>query len=363
MCNYLLEVYKKTIDQDTISEMKDPEVFDIIDNITNAYIEYSTYNEGTDKSLLITLKDTTRIFVDLYNSAIFIKSIQLVDMFLNNKIARFDVSEKNEDDTPKTKLELDIIRSINNNFSYYVQLNDDILKHMKSVVEPARRSSNTDLQTFLKGLFRPNNSKTKSTANPDENLENNYALVDIYNKYITNMRKTISDDVRDKYMYTGISSIVNNDPKTEELGKECPEVYVYVNVIEKDEYEKSTNRECIMTDDLLANNLKQLLFSNTMMDGTFPEVNQYRSFRFLKGTALDRLYSAFDREPDNSLNKSNSTNPYLVQPRARTGGYRGSPRKLSNARLCRSKNLTKRKHACYKQRSKTAKHFRHTPRH
>lgn len=330
ICNYLLEIYEITYNKDanSINGFNEANIFQIVDNIVNAYVEYSQYNESADKGLLITLKDTTRIFVDLYNSAIFLKSIQLVDLFLNNKINRFDITEKNEDDTPKTKLELDIIRSIKKNFSYYVQLNDDILTHLKNVLEPVRRSSNAELQMFLKQLLQIN-----STSSDEKTA---YALVDIYNKYITNMRKTISDDIRNKYMYTGVNTVVNDDPTASGLGKECPEIYVYINVVEKDEYEKTPNRDCIMNDDFLANKLKQLLFSNTMMDDTFPEISQYRSFRLLPGSEINRM-----AESVSTTNKSNSTNPYIAQPPATNGG-----------------RTKKRKHSIVnkRRRNKTAKH-------
>jgi len=310
ICNSVLEIYKTTHEEseDNIKNFDEASIFQIVDNIVNAYVEYSQYNESADKGLLITLKDTTRIFVDLYNSAIFLKSIQLVDLFLNNKINRFDITEKNEDDTPKTKLEFDIIRSIKKNFSYYVQLNDDILTHLKNVLEPVRRSSNNELQTFLKNLFQINS--------PSSSSDDAYALVDIYNKYITNMRETISDDIRNKYMYTGVNTVVNDDPSASGLGKECPEIYVSINVVAKDEYEKTPNRDCIMADDFLANKLKQLLFSNTMMDDTFPEISQYRSFRLLPGSEINRMADSVS-----TTNKSNSTNPYIVPSPAMNGGH------------------------------------------
>jgi hypothetical protein len=318
MCNYLLNARESMIKTTNSND----NTFEIIDNIVKAYNEYSLYNESADKGMVISLNDQTRTFVDLYNSAIFLKSIQLIDLFLNNKINRFDVSEKNEDDTPKTKLELDIIRSIKKNFPYYIQLNDDILKHLKSVIEPARRSSNVKLQTFLKDLFRPSQPATNGSS-----ATGNY-LVDIYNKYIANTKANIDDKAIKEYMDVGISSIVNDDPANAGLGKECPEIYVYVNVVQKDDYENSVNRQCVIKDDLLANKLKQLLFANTMMDRTFPEINPYRSFTFLPGSEPIQMGLQNDNSSNNptnqtnppNTNKSNSTNPYLVQPPPTNGG-------------------------------------------
>jgi len=287
------------------------EWFSMIDNIVSAYIEYSLYNESADKGMQINLKDEARILTELYNQAVFIKALRLLDDFLYNRISRFDMNEKNVDGTPKPKLELDIIRIIRENFPYYIKLNDSIVKPLRNVLEPTRRSSNPDLQQFLKNMFNPSNMTKKSTGDMSDDK---YAILEIYNKYIANTRKHIHHGFTERFMYTGVSTVVENEgassntntPTTPETPgvvpkpvggddqqssnsssssyREIPEIYVYVNVVQKEEYEGSENRMCIMSDDMIANNLKRVLFTNTMMDDSFPEVNPYRVYRFLKGS-------------------------------------------------------------------------------
>ncbi len=58
-----------------------------------------------------------------------------------------------------------------------------------------------------------------------------------------------------------------------------------------------------MSDDHIANNLKRVLFANTMMDDSFPEVNPYRVYRFLKGSETKTPFNV-----DNA-NKSNPQTP------------------------------------------------------
>jgi hypothetical protein len=286
--------------------------FSMIDNIVSAYIEYSLYNESADKGMQINLKDDARVFTELYNQSLFINALRLLDDFLHNLIARFDMNDKNLDGTPKSKLELDIIRIIKTSFPYYIKLNDDIVKHLRNVLEPLRRSSNSKLQTFLKSMFIPDKTTTPVDPSHDQ-----YALVEIYNKYIANTRKHIHKRFTDELMYTGVSTVVENagsnstnvssttPPQTpgvnnKPLGgdaeqssyREIPEIYVYVNVVQKDEYEGSENRTCIMSDDIVANNLKRVLFANTMLDDTFPEVNPYRVYQFLKGSENKTPFNA-----------------------------------------------------------------------
>jgi len=297
IASFLLKIHILVIQSTPIT---DADLKQIVDHIVNAYVAYTLYNEGVSSDLHLTLKDTNRIFVELYNSSIFLKSIQMVDDFLNNRIRKFDMSEKNEDDTPKSKIEIDIIRSVNKNFPYYIQLNDDILSNLKNVIEPARRSSNSDLQTFLMNIFKP-----PAASDPGKNEQ--YALIDVYNKYITNMRKSIDSSFVDKYMYVGVSTVVGNNDKNTGV-KETPEIYVYVNVVKKDDYEKSEDRMCVINDDFLSNKLKQLLYTNTMMDNTFPEVNPYRSFRYLNGSDQNS-----SRIPNVNRNESDDTPSNEVQ--------------------------------------------------
>lgn len=308
--------------------------FSMADNIVSAYIEYSLYNESADKGMQINLKDDARIFTELYNQSLFIKALRLLDDFLHNRISRFDMNEKNLDGTPKSKLELDIIRIIQKSFPYYIKLNDDIVKHLRNVLEPLRRSSNAKLQSFLKNMFIPD--KTTAPASSDStSSDDRYALVEIYNKYIANTRKHIHKRFTDELMYTGVSTIVENDgsktnttstnqksSETPGVGnkpaggdaeqssyREIPEIYVYVNVVQKDEYEGSENRTCVMNDDIVANNLKRVLFANTMLDDSFPEVNPYRVYQFLKGSENKTPFNAENitkplAEPNADINKS-----------------------------------------------------------
>jgi hypothetical protein len=273
------------------------------------------------------------------------------------------MNEKNLDGTPKSKLELDIIRIIQKSFPYYIKLNDDIVKHLRSVLEPLRRSSNAKLQSFLKNMFIPD----KATTSPGDPSSDRYALVEIYNKYIANTRKHIHKRFTDELMYTGVSTIVENDgsktnttstnqksSETPGVGnkpaggdaeqpsyREIPEIYVYVNVVQKDDYEGSENRTCIMNDDIVANNLKRVLFANTMLDDSFPEVNPYRVYQFLKGSENKTPFNAENMtkplaEPNAETNKSNSQSP------ATNGVKGGSKRPHRNTHKYMSKHFARR---------------------
>ncbi len=248
----------------------------VVDNIVNAYIEYTTYNE-TQSASSISLKDAARILTDLYNTAIILKTLNILNEFVHDRIRRLDLSEKNEDGSSKTKLELDILRIMNTNFKYYVDLNSAIKESLKSVVEPKRRSSNVQLQTFLRQLVKP--------VGP-QSTEDTGALIDIYNRYITNIKRNIPHKYITKYMNTGVCTVVDGEQtKAQDSSvSEYPEVYIYVNVVDKNDYEQNKGRDCAMADDTASNTLKQILYANTMLNNSFPEVNPYRGYKLLKGS-------------------------------------------------------------------------------
>lgn len=270
----------------------------IIENIVNAYIDYTNYNKDSDSTMKITLKDNTRILTELYNTAITLKTVRLLYNFITDNIRRLDLSETNDDGSSKTKLELDILRVLNQNYKYYVDLNIAISSSLKNVIEPLRRSSNMKLQSFLKQLASP------STAE----VEDPHMLIDIYDKYISSVRRSVNQDYIKKYMNVGVSTIVSpeSDDKESLFSGEMPEIYVYINVVSKDAYEKNENRRCMMADDRITNNLKQILYSNTMLDRSFPETNVYRSYDLLGNSSVE--LSKKDATPDiASITKSNIT--------------------------------------------------------
>lgn len=315
ICQYLLQIQLSLNllpnPPRKIADISNKTAFEHANSIVNAYIEFTNYNEGSDKDMQITLKDSARILTALYNDAIYVKTAKLVQDFVF-KVVRLDVFEKNLDGSDKPKMDLDIIRTMRKYFPYYVSLSDDIFGQLRGVIEPARRSSNHELQDYLKTMFR-------ATQASDADVKDRLALIEIYNKYIANTQSVISDNVVNKYMYTGVSTIVSgtsaNTPDNDkdknqnkdkpDSAKEIPEIHVYVNVIQKDEYEKSRSRDCIMSDDALANHLKQLLYTNTMIDNSFPEVNPYRSFQFLEGSREKTLLD--NGESTDALKKSIST--------------------------------------------------------
>ena len=267
----------------------------IVDNIINAYIDYTNYNEQANGALKLTLKDTTRILTELYNVAILLKTVKLLTDFVSDKIRRLDLSEKNDDGSKKTKLELDMLRVMKTNYTYYIDLNTAIATSLKNVVEPARRSPNTKLQSFLKQLAIPGQSVPEDPA----------MLIDIYDKYISSIRTRVKREYIEKYMNVGVSNVqsASKDKSDAMFSGEMPEIYVYINVVKKDVYEKTDNRRCIMNDDRITNNLKQVLYSNTMLDNSFPELSAYRDYQFLSNAALEtptmeKTKSDKQRQPD-----------------------------------------------------------------
>ena len=151
-----------------------------------------------------------------------------------------------------------------------------------------RRSSNSELQQFLRNLVNPYKDTIEQTE--QNSRYNNEMLLDIYNKYILNITSKINNRYIDEFMNVGVSTIISTEQTSKDNAgdvsytRELSEIYVYMNVVNKNEYEKNTRRNCVMTDDTITNNLKQLLYSNKTPDGTYPEINTYRNYKLLNNS-------------------------------------------------------------------------------
>jgi hypothetical protein len=278
-----------------LNETKNEEGKQLLEKISNkimdAYIEYTNYNEGAEPGMKISLKDTTRILTELYSVVVKLKTLKLLKDFVFDVIPKLNLSEKNDDGSTKTKLEIDMINVLKTNYPYYVSLNNSINTRLKNVTEPLRRSSNNELQQFFKNLINP-----YKETNDMQHAQSNYntdMLLDIYNKYISNTSRVLDKTYIDQFMNVGVSTIISSEKDTKEPGddtvytRELSEIYVYINVVKKNEYEKNAHRNCVMSDDIISNNVKQLLYSNQMLDRTYPETNSYRNYKFLNNSDTD----------------------------------------------------------------------------
>jgi len=306
----------------------------IINNILNAYIDYTNYNETAEPSLKISLKDYTRLLPEFYSIAIKLQALYRISDFTKDINTRLDVSEKNADGSSKPKLDLDIIRVLKQTYPYYVGLNNSIQERIKNVLEPYRSSSNAKLQEFFKYIINPSDgSGIVSTFDTE-------MLVNIYDKYISNTKFKIKKEYIMDFMNVGVSTIISEDTISESKtgnksgiseSSEMPEIYVYMNVVKKDDYEKSANRSCSMKDDSITNKLKNLLYSQRMLDGSIPEVNPYREYKLLNNV------NDTNTEPTGEISTSNQI-PVK-------GGIR-MPKRKQNTRRIRRKQRATRKYGC-----------------
>jgi hypothetical protein len=167
-----------------------------------------------------------------------------------------------------------------------------------------------------------------------EDVPDKYALVDIYNQYIANIKKGTKSKYVENYMNVGVSSVSGEKDDSGEI----PEIYVYMNVVSKDDYEQNKNRDCIMSDDRIANNLRQVLYANTMLNNTFPELNPYRAFKLLKGSEVNA-------KRDIVLNENTAVSPSSAPSSVplTKGGHRRKSRKYTKSGRKHTRKYTHRR--------------------
>jgi outer membrane biosynthesis protein TonB len=69
-----------------------------------------------------------------------------------------------------------------------------------------------------------------------------------------------------------------------------------------------------MNDDRITNNLKQVLYSNTMLDNSFPEMNAYRDFMFLGNNTPETENTKSDKKPQPEKGQPEKGQPEKNQP-------------------------------------------------
>ena len=79
-----------------------------------------------------------------------------------------------------------------------------------------------------------------------------------------------------------------------------------------------------MKDDTITNNLKQLLYSNKMLDNTYPEMNTYRNSKFLNNIEQPKT--------EKDANKSNTTTIIGGEKRRNTSRYNSKKRNTKTRR-------------------------------
>lgn len=251
-------------------------IADIVKHITRIYNTY--YENKTDVKIMISSELNANL-TKLYNACIAIKATKTVQSFVFGELRFLDMSEKNKDDTPKSKEERDVISYISKYFGSFAKMSDNIVISVNNIIPPIRETSNAKLRNEINKIrFKSSEPTDPKLGDAPSCSRSNDFFRDVYNKYVLN-RGQMPVDVA--IMYTGVNTstseyVAEQERKTASGdGNTTYEIYVIVDLINKAHYESKKNR-CRLEDDVLTNELNYLLY--TRMDNMLNTYRKYDNF-------------------------------------------------------------------------------------
>jgi len=235
----------------------------LANTIIQTYLELSGFNSKSDYKINLK-QEISRQLSTLYNLSIGLKAVGLVDDFIHLRIRKLDMNEKNADGTTKLKEELDIIKSIQTNYSQYAKMSNIINDSIADITRPKRETSNLLLRNEINKIRLPSSIKDDAENANNPCYKNFDFFRDVYAKYMHPYRKkfqkTSAFDVL--LMYVGVNTLGETYEKESSatLGEQTNEIYVLLDVVDRKKYESNKHR-CNLEDDILTNELNSLMSS------------------------------------------------------------------------------------------------------
>jgi len=220
-------------------------------------------------------------FERLLKMAIETKAASIVLRFAKNNIP-MNLADKKPDGSEISQLNKRINQHIRDFFVTEANINNRLLSNVNAVFEPVRKTSNRELYKVLKMFkFGDEIIKREYKMEDAEIEEKRRVLENAYDKFVQN--KKINTEKIEQYLYTGVDEVKSSaDDKNSNLNsivRNVYEVYVGMDLVNAEFYEKGSNSSCRLTDKEMEQGLYYLLDPRIKTD-TVP--NNYRDFSFEK---------------------------------------------------------------------------------
>jgi hypothetical protein len=188
------------------------------------------------------------LFERLLKMSIQIKAASTVLKFAKNNIP-MNLSGKKSDGTDVSPIIQRINQHIKEFFGTEAAINNKLYDNVKNVYEPIRKSSNKNLYNILR-FFRLGESAMKREYNIKNPEIDEYREIMniIYDQYILGL--TDITDKPDKYLYTGVDEVKStaDEKKENDVRRNVYEIYVRMNLVSADSFEKASKASCKLLD-------------------------------------------------------------------------------------------------------------------
>lgn len=241
----------------------------------NAVIKMNNliYEYNSKSEFKISLKSENQSKLSkLYEVCVAVKAVKVVVDFINMRLRKIDLNDKNTDDTTKPKEELDIINVIKKQYPSYAALSNLVNESVSNVIPPTRDTSNYMLRNELNKIRMASAKPIK--ANSCTEVKDFFS--DVYYKFINNTGFTSFDE---SYMYTGVNIVSEayDDKSSAKSTGQVFEIYLLMDLVNRKKFETKQDR-CKLGDDIITNELNNLLTSkNSNLANLIRNYDQFHS--------------------------------------------------------------------------------------
>lgn len=298
---------------DRLSNETGENAADIILSIREDFDNHRQLHKGEGINIFME-KEYELLFDRLLKMSIEIKAARLVLNFAKNNIP-MNLTGKKPDGSDVSEVTKRINKHILDFFSTEASINNKLSSNVNNVFEPIRKTSNKDLYMVLK-LFKMGDAVIKREYGMNDDDINKYRniLENVYDKYVQN--KKINTESIKSYLYTGVDevkSISSGEQSDTEVRRNVYEVYVGMDLVDADSYDKTKRAPCKLTDKEME---QELLYLMDPRNKTYSVLSKFRDF-VIDNDAVKMVDAIKNTNKENVLKAKKTAGTNKNRPRFR----------------------------------------------
>jgi hypothetical protein len=247
----------------------------------------------------ISLGEYSKMFKEYLNLAVEVEAANNVYLFVSeNKPIRIAKNGAFIDGTKETETNKLVDRKMRELYGPILKQSEELANSVENVYTPKRKTSNAQLFELIE-LIKGKKKKGQETNDKSKS----HVFEKIYRKYFAKRTMNYPLVELKPYMYTGVDTTITPPQVREEkdenkkiedpgISKEFSEIYVRMNILDKDNYDKGSKSQCKLKEDILTNELHYLLDMDSMA-----HLNPFRDYRLLEEYIQSEKTDKTEEEP------------------------------------------------------------------
>jgi hypothetical protein len=178
-----------------------------------------------------------------------------LDFLENNVVIRQAKNKVYFDGSEETEADRLVLSRIKYLYESVFAMSTKLGQSLSDVYRPKRITSNPYLYRLI---YRTRFGQFQEETDAETQKREEHMFELIYNKYFSRYPPNVRNKTDAPYLYTGVDSVSTSDsPSSDDM--ERVEIYVRLNVLNKDKFENDQKARCKTTNDSLTNRLRYLL--------------------------------------------------------------------------------------------------------